>query len=266
MTLRISTTDRPLVAPLDWETNHFGVAAAQLTDATLADRALESVLQHARRQHVQWLVWATEGDRQVPLELLERFAGNLVDRKATFARSLKDHATSDDGQPDELPVVEYTLTTATEELVELSIASGEHSRFHLDARLAEERFRAMYRTWIERSVAKELADAVLVVRMDERLQLAGMISVRQSAGVGTIGLVAVAPAARGRGIGSALIRGAHRWMRSQGAHEARVVTQLVNKPACRLYESSGYELARLQNVYHFWPQAAETSAIFRRAA
>ena len=84
------TTIAALVARLDWETNRFGVQAAQLTDTALDDVWLESALRQARRQGVQWLVWATDGTRSAPAGLLDRFAGTLVDRKATFVRSLAD--------------------------------------------------------------------------------------------------------------------------------------------------------------------------------
>jgi dTDP-4-amino-4,6-dideoxy-D-galactose acyltransferase len=63
-----------------------------------------------------------------------------------------------------------------------------------------------------------------------------------------------------------LIRGAHNWMRSRGAREARVVTQMINAPACRLYERAGYRQASVQNIYHFWPQTASAVAPLRRAA
>ena len=64
--------------------------------------------------------------------------------------------------------------------------------------------------------------------------------------------VAVAAEVRGKGIGSALMHAAHRWMQHRGAREAQVVTQLVNLPACRLYERSGYRLSRVQHYFHFW--------------
>ena len=220
---KMSTTIATLVARLDWETNHFGVQAAQLTDAALDDVSLESALRQARRQGVQWLVWATDGTRSAPAGLLDRFSGTLVDRKATFTSSLAGETSSGDEGPNDAPrVVEYSAAKASPELVELAIASGEYSRFRLDSRLSDERFVAMYRRWIDRSVTRELADAVLIAECRDvpgliGQSLAGMISVSVSQGVGSIGLVAVAAAARGRGVGATLIRGAHQWMRGRGA-------------------------------------------------
>ena len=37
------------------------------------------------------------------------------------------------------------------------------------------------------------------------------------------------------------------------AWTVKVVTQLDNRKACRLYEKCGYTHAELLHVYHFWP-------------
>jgi dTDP-4-amino-4,6-dideoxy-D-galactose acyltransferase len=246
------------LARLDWESNHFGISAAQLTLADLADDALAAALQHARDERVQLLVWPAASKREIPRELLDEFGGQLVDRKATFVRALASApAEFDSPRPTDPAVIDYPAQTASSALVELAIASGQYSRFHVDRGFRPERFEAMYRVWIERSVAGELADVVLVAPLGARGRadgepLAGMITLSESQGVATIGLVAVAAAARQQGIGSALLRAAHRWMRSRQAHTARVVTQLANLPACRLYERSAYQLASVQHYFHFW--------------
>lgn len=56
----------------------------------------------------------------------------------------------------------------------------------------------------------------------------------------------VAPASRGTGVGSALLRAAERWAATRGARELRVETQNVNVRACRFYASRGYELCTVR--------------------
>ncbi len=248
---------------LDWETNHFGVCAAQLVDPDLDDDALDDdtldlALRVARDQGVQLLVWAAGTDRDVPRQMLDQFGGRLVDRKATFRKLLRG-VTADDSLPraTDPVVIAYSSATASAGLVELAIISGAYSRFRVDPRIPREQFEAMYQVWIERSVNKELADAVLIVpadnsRDDRHDHPLGMISLSESDGVASIGLVAVAADAQGRGIGSALMRAAHQWMRDRAARESLVVTQLANGRTCRLYEKSGYHLVRVQPYYHFW--------------
>ena len=248
---------------LDWECGNFGFSVAQVSQADLSDEAIVDTLRQARAAGVRLTVWPTGDGREVASEIIAEFAGRLVDRKATFTRSLGGSPVangtrkiSDRGCPAILP---YTATTASPGLTELAIAAGKYSRFHVDPAFPREKFQAMYRLWIERSVRGELADAVLVAATDrtnsnEQVQPnpAGMITLAESGGVAQIGLIAVAGEMRGRGIGSALIDAAHRWMQTRGAGEARVVTQLENLPACHLYERAGYQLSHVQNVYHFW--------------
>ncbi|MEX0679211.1 MAG: GNAT family N-acetyltransferase [Pirellulales bacterium] len=251
----------PALARLDWECRHFGLPAAQLCDPDLNDVALAAALGRARREGVELLVWPARGGRDVPGELLEEFAGTLVDRKATFSRSLPPAPAGDDSPPVcQFSMGAYTAKTPSAALYELAISAGIYSRFNVDPRIPAEKFAAMYRRWIERSVAGELADVVLVASLgdhegavDERPR--GMITLSESSGVGSIGLIAVAAEVRGRGIAAALMHAAHGWMRARGAGEARVVTQLANLPACRLYERCGYRLSRVQHYYHFWPLA-----------
>jgi dTDP-4-amino-4,6-dideoxy-D-galactose acyltransferase len=191
--------------------------------------------------------------------ILREFGGLLADRKATFGRSLADdqscHDLNTPEQPDVI-VSAYAGPSDSPALRDLALASGVYSRFAVDPHFSRERFEAMYRRWIEGSVDGELADAVLVAQLTDDSgsaeRIAGMITLSESVGVASIGLVAVDATVRGRGIGSSLMRTAHRWMRSRGAREARVVTQLANTPACKLYERAGYSLIKLQHYYHFW--------------
>ena len=55
----------------------------------------------------------------------------------------------------------------------------------------------------------------------------------------------VDPALRGTGIGGRLFAAAERWIRAHGGRRVEVETQNVNVPACRLYESRGCHLHRV---------------------
>ena len=247
---------QPAFARLDWESGHFGFHVAQPANSDLSDADLGATLRLARRDGVRLLVLPASGGRDVPRELLDEFAGTLVDRKATFCRQFEQTA-NDRPQAEVQPtVVPYSAATVSAELFELAISAGAYSRFHVDSNFSREKFEAMYRRWIERSVTGEMADAVLVAPINregaDQGRLGGMISLSESAGVASIGLIAVASEVRGTGIGSALMQAAHVWMQHRHAREARVITQLANLPACRLYERAGYRLSLVQHFFHFW--------------
>ncbi|HTM55328.1 MAG TPA: GNAT family N-acetyltransferase [Pirellulales bacterium] len=248
----------PTLVPLEWECGHFGYPVARLDLPGGGDAALSNALELARRQGFRLVVWPTTGDRHLPHEILDRFGGALADRKATFSRSFAGESDSGTAPAPglECSVVPYSGSVVSPELYKLAISAGAYSRFRLDPNFSQQQFEAMYRVWIERSVSREMADAVLVATAgrsgasDERL--AGMVTVAESAGVGKIGLIAVSDSSRGKGIGSSLLLAAHRWMQERGARQARVVTQLDNAAACRLYERGDYSLSALEHIHHFW--------------
>jgi dTDP-4-amino-4,6-dideoxy-D-galactose acyltransferase len=260
MSIASATVAAPTIERLEWESEHFGLSAARLIDCDLDHTALDKSLAVARAKRIDLLVWAAGEGMRPSADLLAKYHGTLVDRKATFARSLEEITDSDViRQLADFDVGPYAESAASEELIELAIAAGAHSRFRVDSRLPHEKFAAMYRIWIERSVKKELAD-VVVVAQRKRLglpgcTLGGMITVSTSDRVASIGLVAVAESLRGIGVGSCLIAAAHRWLRKRDAIDVQVITQLDNVAACRLYERAGYRLCRLQHFYHFWPLA-----------
>lgn len=255
---------RHALVPLDWESDFFDLRAVQLTEPRADDAALAAALGAARRDGIRLVVWPAAADRRVADELLAEFQGTLVDRKVTFGRELHADSTSTDpADARRSAIVPFAAAAPSAELIELALAAGSHSRFRVDRRIPTERFEAMYARWIEGSVQGELADAVLVAtagdqQSDTEHRLAGMITLRGSDGVGSIGLVAVAEGCRGQGFGKRLLGAAHRWMRDRGATRATVVTQLANEPACRLYARCGYQQTIVQHYYHFWPQAEAT--------
>jgi GNAT superfamily N-acetyltransferase len=64
----------------------------------------------------------------------------------------------------------------------------------------------------------------------------------------------VAPAARGRGVGTALFAAAARWAAARGCGWLKVETQNVNVPACRFYARRGCTLGAINRfAYHEFP-------------
>lgn len=69
---------------------------------------------------------------------------------------------------------------------------------------------------------------------------------------GRVGLIAVAPRARGYGLGRDLLCGAEDWFRRHGAREVRAVTQGLSVQALRMYERASFRAARVQVWFHRW--------------
>jgi ribosomal protein S18 acetylase RimI-like enzyme len=200
--------------------------------------------------------WFAAGDCQPDEDVLRRWSGSLVDRKATFRLSLADRAHAATGLGDQtVRISGQSRDNVSPELVALAISAGEFSRFRRDPRIPPAAFRGLYETWIRRSVAGELADCVFVASRNGG-EPSGLVTVRVRDGIGEIGLVSVAEFARGQGIGGLLMNRAMDWIEASGASVAMVVTQLDNTAACRLYERLQFELTDVAHVYHFWPSGA----------
>jgi dTDP-4-amino-4,6-dideoxy-D-galactose acyltransferase len=134
-----------------------------------------------------------------------------------------------------------------------AIARTSHriTRFYADPNFADSRCDDLYDTWITRSL-DGWADGVLVVEAADRA--AGYVSCHLGEGerLGSIGLIAVAEAARGEGLGLALTLGAVAWCRGRGMDEMSVVTQGRNVAALRTFEQAGFRVSSVAVWLHKW--------------
>lgn len=244
----MSAEPLPALEPLAWDSAHFGFGVARCTYARPRPEQLAELRARMGAAGVRlcYLFAEADGsdsglDPQAP----------LVDLKTTFARSLAGLAP---------PVTQPALrplrgTAPTPALLALAIASGWSSRFRRDPRLPAAKADALYETWIRRSLAGEVADQVFAwcdPGSDEPL---GLVTVALRNGMCSIGLIAVAAAARGRGIGGQLVNAALRHALTQGAQQLEVVTQGANQAACRLYLRCGFGLRQEKRVFHVWRDA-----------
>ena len=161
----------------------------------------------------------------------------LVDTKITYRKMIsKSIETSSD-------IVAYR-GELNEFLLTLAYDSGVYSRYKVDPRLTQNEFEKLYKLWIKKALdAKSILEAP---------ELQGMVSYDVEEKVASIGLIAVSKESQGKGWGKKLMKAAERCVANQGIKEIRVITQENNSPACKLYESLGYEIVDRVFVYHYW--------------
>lgn len=137
-----------------------------------------------------------------------------------------------------------------ENLYNIAIQAGKFSRFNLDDKIRKDKFEELYRLWIFNSLHNKKEEKVIVYRSNKKI--IGLITLKKLDRSGTIGLIAVDSKYRGKGIGKVLLNWAEHWFIENGCNIITVITQSENKPACKLYESFGFQIEKKELFYHIW--------------
>lgn len=242
---------RELCERLDWDSTFFGREIARATPHGWTADDWARALAWCDARGIECLYLLVQSADLPTRRLAEDHGARLVDVRVTFEiRGLV--ARSFDSAPRIRPAEPRDL----DHLRALAATSHRDSRFFADPRFPHDSCERLYVTWIENSVAG-WAQRVLTADVDGRA--AGYVTchVEQDAttnasAIGTIGLVAVAEHARGRGLGTQLVERALAWFAERRCERVRVVTQGANVAAQRLYQSLGFRTASLELWYHRW--------------
>lgn len=229
-----------IVQRLPWDSDFFNLAVGCLDIS--AGGAVAEASRAVKSCDLDVVYLRVENPTKDQLEELSVLAP-LVDHKIVYEKKV----------PVDPVVVRDELLpyegVATDALVELAWVSGRYSRFRLDPRFRSH-YQRLYRTWLVRSMEADLADIVFVQYVGD--VQAGFVTVVANDCVSQIGLIAVAEAYRGQGIGNNLLQNVDAWCQQSGTKLVRVVTQKQNSAAGRLYENHGYQIAKTFSVYHYW--------------
>lgn len=231
---------------LDWDSSFFGIKVGRINNAELSTSELRNLIVLMKDDNFDLVYLPSK--KEFDNKFISNLGGVLVDKKLTFKVDLS--SLNLDGLISTDIVEPYCKTMPLDEIEDLAIQSGKYSRFAVDPKLSNESFVSLYKIWINRSLNKEIASEVLLIRDDKNI--AGMVTLGDKNGVGDIGLIAVDSAYRGNGYGEILVRSAQKWFLLNGYKYSQVVTQGDNTPACNLYKKCGYEVSDFEYFYHFW--------------
>lgn len=233
---------------LSWDSNYFGFGVASITREKCSFEELTGILNGLKNKNIRLVYWPSDPEDNASRKAAERAGGFLADRKTIFYRALQDFMETPDGNSS--LISEYQQDTPTDELVNLGILSGKYSRYKIDTNFTNNQFEGLYKLWVINSVNKKAADIVFVSYLNDKIT--AMVTAQKKGDTGIIGLIAVDSVMQGKNLGTLLVNKTLAWSKQQGCSSARVVTQLENKAACRLYEKCGYTIEKIQNFYHFW--------------
>jgi ribosomal protein S18 acetylase RimI-like enzyme len=88
--------------------------------------------------------------------------------------------------------------------------------------------------------------------VEHQLHAHARVELRQAITDGSRAAIGVGPAARGHGVGTALVEALLSWAGSRGAERVTVVTQGRNVAAQRLYQRCGFLTRSIHLWYHHW--------------
>jgi dTDP-4-amino-4,6-dideoxy-D-galactose acyltransferase len=141
---------------------------------------------------------------------------------------------------------EYNL----QDVYELAFESGKHSRFLLDKNFGTEKFKELYRLWIDNSISKAFADDVLLYKTND--EISGLLTYKITNDKATVGLIAVSNQHQGKGIGGILLRHLEAFLYKNGITLLIIPTQFENKHACNFYLKQGYSIIEKNYIKHYW--------------
>jgi dTDP-4-amino-4,6-dideoxy-D-galactose acyltransferase len=234
---------QPICTLLEWDSHFFGHRIARLNCSRLDQEHVERAIQWCRDEKIDCLYFLSDSDDALTVRLCEQNQFRQTDVRLTFERFLADL---------DIPEAAAVRPARPDDLGALrAIAAQGHrdSRFYFDGHFNHADCDRFYETWIENSF-RGFAQAVLVAESAERP--AGYVTCHLRERESQLGLIGVAEAHQGEGLGTMLVQGFLAWSLRQGARRATVVTQGRNVRAQRLYQRNSFVTSSFQLWYHRW--------------
>ena len=231
---------------LEWDSKFFGYKIASIRDSDLKLKELDIIMKELKLQGVRLAYCFVSPEDEISNSNLKKVSGLLVDEKITFSIRI----TETDIYTGSNFIKPYNLNYTSEKLKSIALQSGIYSRFKVDSNFRNNEYERLYTEWIDKSVQREIAEEVLVYLENEDEK--GLIALGLRGNTGSIGLLAVDNAERGKSIGKKLVHSALIYFKEKGVNIVEVVTQAENKGACGFYRSLGFEVKSIVNIYHLW--------------
>jgi len=265
-------TDKVMAAwrPLPWDSKHFGCKMAELKcfiseeDVSFEDR-------HAvvRKLHDGWHGYDHVTTRINAFDILsaqvmENSGFSLMDTNVKYGIDMrKTMLQKFDGSKFTSEGVVYEVVQCPcqlSELVQIAETSWSQTRvatdrFHADRNFSQKLADSVYTEWLKNSLSGELADYIVVPRVEGKavgfLTLRRRIDSVEDTNIGLLVLAAVDPSMRGKNIYTNMISLGLRVLKRE-AEIAETGTQVTNYPVQKAWVQLGLKLVSTTYTFHKW--------------
>jgi dTDP-4-amino-4,6-dideoxy-D-galactose acyltransferase len=229
---------------LKWDSKFFGYPVARILLDQEGINKLDSVYKKIISEKIRLTYFFVPPAAKKLNSCISKKGGVLVDQKAEYLKMTEEHHDFSN------IIVEYQGAEIPDRLKELVLQAGLFSRFRIDTNFKNNEYEKLYIEWLSKSIKQKIAFKTLVVKKGS--DPVGITTLGEKAHYAHIGLVAVDKNFRGNRIGHDLISTADNIAFEMGFKEIKIVTQLKNEGACRLYERCHFHIDRITNIYHYW--------------
>jgi RimJ/RimL family protein N-acetyltransferase len=241
---------------LEWDSTFFGQRIARVEGSLLDAEKMKRLSVFVRAEEIDCVYFLADDADLASIAVAEDAGFKCVDVRVTRERPLGDSLR--EGAREMPDGVDLFHKGDLKLLQAIARSSHGATRFYHDPGFSRERCDALYERWITNSCTAE-SEQVFVIRDGGRavayVTCEKDVSTTDGS-TGQIGLIAVAEAQRGRGLGKRLVQASLAWFSSQ-AHDrvrvVRVVSQARNAASARLYDQMGFVTTTVERWYHLWP-------------
>jgi dTDP-4-amino-4,6-dideoxy-D-galactose acyltransferase len=235
---------------LEWDSNFFGFRIGRVRSTVLNPELAKEVDAWATENQIDGLYFLAESNNSQSVVVAEDFHYRLQDVRLIFEYPLsKPYAAPDLGEGVQL---RFATSEDVEALKPLTQNAFSMSRFYNDPHFSPESRERLYEVWLTRSIKEDFADRVIIATQENEALAYITCQLNRQSKIGSIGLLGVAEAARGKQLGQHLVYKAYDYFRQEGMETVTVVTQMRNISAQRLYQACGFRTLEVHLWYHKW--------------
>lgn len=223
-----------MIKKMEWDSDFFNLSVGEL-NLNECNNSL-----NAESYDLLYLVSSADFDLKII-----GFENSFSEQKIKFHKELKETQQLSEN------VFSYKeIAYDIQEIYQLAFESGKHSRFLLDRKFGTEKFKELYKLWIDNSISKNFADDVLLYK--HKGETVGLLTYKTNEKEAFVGLISVSTEHQGKGIGRSMLEHLEAVLYAKGIYSLTIPTQDQNQQACYFYNKIGYSIYEKTYIKHYW--------------